>query len=117
MSAGLQATTSTWGDPYAVGPASAWQKQLIAALPHTAYVYEPGTRRLYSNISYSILGAALERAAGRPYVDYVQEEIIKPIGMTSTTFSLTSELKRRVAKGYYLGTDQIDPDFPQTTEW
>jgi CubicO group peptidase (beta-lactamase class C family) len=39
MSAGLQATTSTVGDPYATGPPSVWQKQLIAALPRTAYVY------------------------------------------------------------------------------
>jgi CubicO group peptidase (beta-lactamase class C family) len=113
MSAGLQATTSTVGDPYAIGPPSQWQKQLIAALPGTAYVYEPGTRRLYSNISYSILSAALERAANKPYLEYVHEEILKPLGMTSTSFLLTPDLARRLAKGYYLGEDKIDPDFPQ----
>jgi CubicO group peptidase (beta-lactamase class C family) len=113
MSAGLQATTSTVGDPYAIGPPSEWQRQLIAALPRTAYVYEPGTRRLYSNISYSILGAALERAAGRPYLDYIQEEILKPLGMTSTSFFVSPDLAPRVAKGYFLGEEKIDPDFPQ----
>ncbi|HZQ21859.1 MAG TPA: serine hydrolase domain-containing protein [Terriglobales bacterium] len=113
MSAGLQATTSTVGDSYAIGPASDWQKQLLAALPHTAYVYEPGTRRLYSNISYSILGAALERAAGRSYLDYIQEEILKPLGMTGTSFLVTPDLAPRVAKGYYLGKEEIDPNFPQ----
>jgi CubicO group peptidase (beta-lactamase class C family) len=113
MTAGLQATSSTVGDPYAFGPPSEWQKLLIASLPHAAYVYEPGTRRLYSNISYSILAAAIERAAGKPYLDYVQEEVLQPLGMTSTSFFLTADLAPRVAKGYYLGTDKIDPDFPQ----
>ena len=103
MSAGLQATPSTVGGPYATGSPSDWQKQLISALPHIEYVYEPGTRRLYSNISYSILAAALERAAGKPYIDYVQETILRPLGMTSTSFFVTPDLAPRIAKGYYLG--------------
>jgi CubicO group peptidase (beta-lactamase class C family) len=113
MSAGLQATSSTVGDPYATGSPSDWQKQLISALPHIEYVYEPGIRRLYSNISYSIFAAALERAAGKPYIDYVQEEILRPLGMTSTSFFVTPDLAPDIAKGYYLGEEKIDPDFPQ----
>ena len=86
---------------------------MISALPHIEYVYDPGIRRLYSNISYSILAAALERAAGKPYIDYVQEEILRPLGMTSTSFFVTPDLAPRIAKGYYLGEEKIDPDFPQ----
>jgi CubicO group peptidase (beta-lactamase class C family) len=70
-------------------------------------------RRLYSNISYSILAAALERAAGKPYIDYVQEEILRPLGMTSTSFFVTPDLAPRIAKGYNLREEKIDPDFPQ----
>lgn len=113
MSAGLQATSSTVGDPYATGSPSDCQKQLISAHPHIEYVYEPGIRRLYSNISYSILAAALERAAGKPYIDYVQEQILRPLGTTSTSFFVTPALVPRIAKGYYLGEEKIDPDFPQ----
>src|SRR5215467_13899417 len=40
---------------YVKGPVSEWEKVLIAALPHTKYIYEPGTRHSYSNIGYAIL--------------------------------------------------------------
>jgi CubicO group peptidase (beta-lactamase class C family) len=113
MTAGLPESISSLDDPYAVGPPSEWQKQLIATLPHTQYVYEPGTRRLYSNISYSILAAALERAAGRSYVDYVEMEILNPLGMNSTSFYVSPALAPRLAIGYYLGSDKIDPNAPQ----
>lgn len=45
-----------------------WEKTLVAALPHLKYNFEPGTRFSYSNIGYAILGAALSRAAGEPYL-------------------------------------------------
>src|SRR5215475_12147752 len=49
---------------YLKGPVSEWEKVMIAALPHTKYDFEPGTRFSYSNIGYAILGATLSRAAG-----------------------------------------------------
>lgn len=113
MTAGLQQSISSLDDPYAVGPPSEWQKQLIAALPHTQCVYEPGTRRLYSNVSYSILAAALERAAGRSYIEYVQQEILDPLGMNSTSFYVSSALAPRLATGYYIGSDKVDSNVAQ----
>ena len=67
---------------YVTDAVADWEKTLIAALPHTHYILEPGTRFSYSNIGYAILGAALSRAAGEPYVDYVPKHIFQPLGMT-----------------------------------
>lgn len=64
------------------GPVSAWEKTLIAALPHLRYQFEPGTRFFYSNMGFAILGAALSRAAGESYVEYVPKHIFEPLGMT-----------------------------------
>jgi D-alanyl-D-alanine carboxypeptidase len=83
---------------YTKGAVKEWEKILIAALPNTRYVYEPGTQVSYSNIGYAILGAALSRAAQRPYVDYVQERIFRPLGMTHTTFEPDS--RANLARGY-----------------
>jgi len=113
MTAGLQESISSLDDPYGVGPPSEWQKQLIAALPHTQYVYEPGTRRVYSNVSYSILAAALERASGRPYIEYVRQEILNPLGMNNTCFYVSATLAPRLATGYYIGSDGADSNVPQ----
>lgn len=87
-------------DTYLKGPVSEWEKVLISALPHTRYAYEPDTHYLYSNIGYAILGAALGRAAGQPYTEYVRQHIFAPLGMTRTAFEPNPTITPVIAKGY-----------------
>jgi CubicO group peptidase (beta-lactamase class C family) len=81
------------------GAVDAWTETLTAALPATDAVAEPGTIYRYSNVGYAILGAAVARAAGTPYVDYVRGKILRPLGMTSTDFVLSSGMRARLAIG------------------
>jgi D-alanyl-D-alanine carboxypeptidase len=46
--------------------------------------FEPGSRWEYSNYGFLILGVIVERVSGKSYYDYVDENIYKPAGMTST---------------------------------
>jgi CubicO group peptidase (beta-lactamase class C family) len=85
---------------YTKGDLADWEKTLIAALPHTQLAYEPGTRFNYSNIGYAILGAALSRAAHQPYIDYVKQKILLPLGMTHSDFVATPEIRQTLATGY-----------------
>jgi CubicO group peptidase (beta-lactamase class C family) len=74
---------------YTVGPVSEWESILVRAIEHTSYIYEPGTRYFYSNIGYAILGAALGRAANKPYTEYVMschEEHFAPFGNDPLSF-------------------------------
>jgi CubicO group peptidase (beta-lactamase class C family) len=87
-------------DTYVTGAVSDWEKTLIAALPHTHYILEPGTRFSYSNIGYAILGAALSRAAGEPYTAYVPRHIFEPLGMTHTALERNEKMMPHLAKGY-----------------
>lgn len=73
---------------------------MISALPHTKYLYEPGTHFSYSNIGYAILGAALSRAAHQPYTDYVKERILLPLGMTHSDFEATPAIRQNLTIGY-----------------
>ena len=50
--------------------------------------FEPGSKFDYSNYGYILLGAAIEKASGEDYYDYVQEHVFKPAGMTHTDFPL-----------------------------
>jgi CubicO group peptidase (beta-lactamase class C family) len=81
------------------GPVDEWMQTMISALPSTDAVSEPGVAYRYSNIGYSILGAALSRAAKASFVDYVRANIIRPLGMTSTDFVLSSSMRSRLATG------------------
>lgn len=81
------------------GSLDRWIETLVATLPETEALAEPGTTYRYSNIGYSILGAAIERAAGSPYVEHVRTRIIRPLGMTSTDFVLSPNMRARLATG------------------
>jgi CubicO group peptidase (beta-lactamase class C family) len=50
---------------------------------------EPGTEFFYSSPGYDILGYIVERVTNQPFVDYLQENILNPLNMTSTVFSVS----------------------------
>jgi CubicO group peptidase (beta-lactamase class C family) len=85
---------------YLVGPVAEWERVLVSALPQTKYDFDPDTQYFYSNIGYAILGAALGRAAGRPYTSWVQERIFTPLGMSHTAFEPNPAIQPRITKGY-----------------
>jgi len=97
-------------ETYVAGPVADWEKTLIAALPHTHYIFEPGTHYSYSNIGYAILGATLARAAGEPYTEYVPKHIFQPLGMTHSALEWNAEIRRHLAKGYALMGPDAKPD-------
>jgi CubicO group peptidase (beta-lactamase class C family) len=108
----LQLATMTAGlarepdqGPFWTGPVSAWEKTLLAALPHTRYASLPGTEYSYSNIGYAILGAALARAAGQSYVEWERAHVFRPLGMNRTRFELDPTITPDVAVGYQVNDD------------
>jgi len=55
--------------------------------------FDPLTRYAYSNFGYSILGRVIEKVTGQPYEKYVQQSILKPLGIERARIggSLASE--------------------------
>ena len=97
---------------YLVGPVDEWALVMRNALPHVEYSFEPDTHYHYSNIGYAVLGAALAEASGRPFVDYMTEEIFRPLGMTQTAFEPNPEIQGHLATGYGVTDGVIDADTP-----
>jgi CubicO group peptidase (beta-lactamase class C family) len=63
-------------------------------------LFEPGTRSLYSNEGYVVLGAVIERAAGKNYFDFVRERIFARAGMVDTDSYAIDEVVPDLAVGY-----------------
>ncbi len=53
--------------------------------------FTPGDRYLYCNSGYTLLAEIVSRVSGRPFTEWTQENIFKPLGMTSTHFHLDHE--------------------------
>lgn len=45
--------------------------------------FEPGTKWQYSNTNYVIAGVIVEKVSGMPFFQFLQQNIFKPLGMTS----------------------------------
>ncbi|MCH1571544.1 MAG: beta-lactamase family protein [Longimicrobiales bacterium] len=96
-----------------VGPIADWENRILQSIPETAYDSIPGARYQYSNIGFGMLGLALSRAAGRPFIDMVEEEIFVPLGMTGSSFVVQgAALEPRLAQGYTSRNEVIDGEAP-----
>ena len=73
-----------------------------------ARIYPPGTVPAYSNYATALAGYIVERVSGRPFEDYVEENILKPLNMTRSTFKqpLPTGLASSMSAGYRLASDQ-----------
>lgn len=49
---------------------------------------EPGQFYSYSNDSYGLLGVIISRVSGRPYEEFIEENIVKPAGMKNSFFAM-----------------------------
>jgi CubicO group peptidase (beta-lactamase class C family) len=58
------------------------------------------TKFLYSNLGFTVLGAALATRARISYPELLQREITGPLGMKDTAISLSPELRGRLMQGY-----------------
>ncbi|OLT04424.1 serine hydrolase [Pseudonocardia sp. CNS-004] len=45
---------------------------------------KPGTRRIYSNVGFEVLGETIAEAAGMPFDRYLHEAVLAPLGMAGT---------------------------------
>jgi len=66
-------------------------------------LFPPGERWFYLNEGYAALGAVIEKCAGQPYVDYVYEHILLPLGMERSFFGKAAvESDKDVAVPYVI---------------
>lgn len=71
--------------------------------------YPPNFVFSYSNLGVSLLGHALERASGRPYVALMDEALLRPLQMDRSSFSSSSDTDSSLAKGYRKGEETEEP--------
>jgi len=54
-------------------------------------MFEPGSQSAYVNPDYVTLGQVVAAVSGQPYVEYVREHILSPLGMTNTDFTYRND--------------------------
>ncbi|WKX70148.1 serine hydrolase [Streptomyces sp. XD-27] len=71
------------------GPDGATVRHLLAHTSGLAFdehrvMAAPGTRRMYSNAGFEVLGDHIAKATGIPFAEYLREAVLEPLGMAAT---------------------------------
>lgn len=62
--------------------------------------FEPGTKFVYSNSGYFLLGAIIEKVTGKPYEQVLRENIFEPVGMKNSGYDHWGQIISKRATGY-----------------
>jgi CubicO group peptidase (beta-lactamase class C family) len=86
-----------WGDRQQPLPEEEFTAMLRAGVPFSR---PPGTAYEYSNFGYALLGRIVGNVSGIPYRQYVETNILRPLGMNSTGYVVRDLPLERRAIGY-----------------
>ena len=75
--------------------------QLYDNLSKMRLMFPPGMQPEYSNLGFGLLGRVLEKIQGPTWEDQVAEMVFKPLNMTNSGNSYTTESIKNLAVGYY----------------
>ncbi len=77
--------------------------------------FAPGTRHLYSNTGYTLLGVIVSRVSGKSLDAFSQERLFKPLGMTNTQWRDNyNEIVKNRATAYSGGRGGFTTNMPIT---
>ncbi len=91
-----------WGDQQLAATDAQLAAMIKSGIPFST---APGTAYEYSNFGFAILGRIVQNVSGMPYARYIQQRVLKPLGMTSTTMQARDVPASRLAHGYRLQDD------------
>ncbi len=106
---GLPAHRRYWSSA-ASAASERWAISLLAA--HEPLEYPPGTRSVYSDLGFILLGWLVERAAGLRLDVQAARGIFQPLGLTSTTFVnlADTEARARLLANRSVAATQLCPE-------
>jgi CubicO group peptidase (beta-lactamase class C family) len=75
-------------------------------------VAEPGTKMAYSGGGYTLMQLLVEETVGKPFSDYMRDNVLRPLGMNDSSFILTPGVLGQTSRAYdELGEETPTPRF------
>lgn len=91
------AEDNAWGDRQLAQPDATLNEWLALGLPFST---APGTAYEYSNYGFALLGRIVANVSRRPYAEYMNTQILQPLGMTASYWDAAAVPAEHIAHGY-----------------
>ena len=86
------------------------EDQLIRYTLGARLDFDPGTRNVYSNFGFVVLGQIIAKVSGDTYENFVQSRVLKPMGITRVRLHDAASIRDRSA-GYNAGNFTAMPAY------
>ncbi len=94
---GGMVTDDPWGDRQQVLTEAEFSAMIAAGVPWSRVGQ---SQHEYSNYGYALLGRIVSNVSGKPYQAYIRDTILRPLGMTASTYEVGEVPKDKLAVGY-----------------
>jgi CubicO group peptidase (beta-lactamase class C family) len=98
------------------------EDELVAKIEALPIEWAPGEKWDYRNTNYLLLGVLIHKITGKPYYEFLDKRIFKPLGMTPTRLISDRDIIPNRAAGYELDNGQlknqewVSPTFNSTAD-
>lgn len=81
--------------------------ELLEMFKDSKFNFEPGTAYEYNNFGYLLLANIIEKVAGKPFANYMEEAVFKPAKMKNTAFASAKNLNHKSYPYFGLGMNEF----------
>jgi len=98
------------------------EDELVTKIEALPIDWAPGDNWGYRNTNYFLLGGLIHKVTGKPFYEFLDQRIFKPVGMTSTPRIGDHDIIPNRAAGYQIENDElknqdwISPTFNSTAD-
>jgi CubicO group peptidase (beta-lactamase class C family) len=75
-------------------------RQIVSFVDKDTFDFAPGTRWLYNNTGYVLIGMIIEKVTGEKYAPYLQHDLFTPLGLKRTSYCPSKPTDPAFAAGY-----------------
>lgn len=104
---GIPSHTSSEDADAQLMPLKHTPQQLIDLLKDVPLNYEHGTKFMYNNMGYVLLGRIIETVSGMSYQDYLEQKLLKPLKLLNSGYDDGREVVGRLAQDYTDGPNDV----------
>ena len=73
-------------------------KKTVESVNNSSLIHPPGTITKYSNAGIAVVGYTLEKVFQKPYIEFMQENILTPLGMNDSSFKFKNSMSLNLAE-------------------